>query len=237
MAMALPIKNNVKLGVVIPAAGIGSRFNASIPKQYAVMQNQRTVLDNTLTALFQHPAINTIMLVLHSEDSYWQASVFNQSDRIATTLGGHDRAQSVLNGLLALGNGFSDNDWVLVHDACRPYVSYHDLDQLLVLITTHHAVGGLLAVPLTDTIKTVDKGCVTKTVSREHLWRAQTPQLFRYGLLKKALIAAMEANFLVTDESSAVEFLGLHPVVVQGSTQNIKITYPEDLEKESQLSF
>lgn len=218
-----------KLWVVVPAAGIGSRFGNSLPKQYAVMHNQKTVLDNTLTALCEHADIGQVMLVLHEDDAHWQHSDFYHSERMMTTIGGDDRAHSVCNGLLALTDKLSENDWVLIHDACRPYISQHDVDQLLSLIKEDHPVGGLLAIPLTDTIKYVEHGCVKKTVLREHLWRAQTPQLFRYGLLKEALAMAFAKEVLVTDESSAIELLGHFPVVVQGSTRNIKITYPEDL--------
>lgn len=218
-----------KLWVIVAAAGIGSRFGGSLPKQYAVMGNQKTVLDNTLTALCAHPAVGQVMLVLHADDVHWPCSMFYHSHCICTTIGGHDRAHSVFNGLLALTNKVSENDWVLIHDACRPYISYHDIDQLLSLMKEDHPVGGLLAIPLTDTIKYVDQGCIMKTILREHLWRAQTPQLFRYGLLKQALAVAFAKDVLITDESNAIELLGKLPVVVQGSTRNIKITYPEDL--------
>ena len=218
-----------QLWVIVPAAGIGSRFGGILPKQYAVMRNHKTVLDNTLTALLKHVTIERVMLVLHPNDTYWQHSIFYNEDRMMTTAGGHDRAHSVFNGLLALTDVVSENDWVFVHDACRPCISHHDIDELLSLMINDHPVGGLLAVPLTDTIKHVDKGCVTATVSRQQLWRAQTPQLFRYGLLKQALTTAFAKDFLVTDESSAIELLGLQPAIIQGSTQNLKITYPEDL--------
>ena len=228
--MTQRIKNNSKLWVIVAAAGVGARFGSVLPKQYAVMSNQKTILDTTLSALLQHSAIGNIMLVLHPDDQQWPQSEFYQSERIQTTVGATLRAQSVLNGVLALNNTLADNDWVLTHDVCRPYVSHQHPNQLLTLIDSDHPVGGLLAVPLTDTIKQVDhNSCVIKTVPRDHLWRAQTPQLFRYGLLKKALQAAFAADFIVTDESSAIEFLGLQPVVIQDSTRNIKITYAEDL--------
>ena len=228
--MTQVIKNNHKLWVIVAAAGVGARFDSALPKQYALMHNQKTILDNTVSSLLQHPSIANIMLVLHPDDQQWPQSDFYKSDRVMTTVGAKLRAQSVLNGLLALNKTLTENDWVLIHDVCRPHISQQHLDQLLSLIDSDHPVGGLLAVPLTDTIKQVDnKGGVIKTVPRDHLWRAQTPQLFRYGLLKKALQAAFDADFVVTDESSAMEFLGLQPVVIQDSTRNIKITYAEDL--------
>lgn len=230
--MIVQSKNKLaaSLWTIVPAAGVGSRFDPLLPKQYALMTNRKTVLDQTLSVLLQHPRIKNILLALDPEDAHWCDSSFYHCTSITTTAGGHDRAHSVLNGLLSLTDVASEKDWVLVHDACRPYVAHNDIDHLLSLVTDDHPVGGLLAIPLTDTVKYVENNQVIKTVSRDLLWRAQTPQLFRYGLLKKALVTALEKKHAITDESSAIEWLGLAPLIIQGSAKNIKITYLEDLE-------
>lgn len=215
--------------VIVPAAGVGARFSTDLPKQYLKI-NHKTILDHTIDALFQHSKIQYVVVALHPEDTHFCDSIFYQSKQVVTVMGGATRAHSVLNGLYYLQDQVVPDDWVLVHDACRPYVSLEELSRLLMLCEEYHPIGGLLASPVTDTLKIVsDAHDVMQTLARDHVWRAQTPQLFRYGILKKALESSLQQNNIVTDESSAVEQLGLHPKIIQGSTRNIKITYPEDL--------
>ncbi len=208
------------LTVIVPAAGIGTRFGAECAKQYTKI-GQQTILAHTLDVLLSHITITDVMLVLHSDDplEYGQPN-------IKTTIGGKTRAQSVLNGLHALK--LADDDWVLVHDACRPCISHQDIDRLINTIADD-SVGGLLAVQMSDTVKDVKERRVQKTVDRTGLWRAQTPQMFRYGLLCDGLTQAIAQDYPITDEASAIEFLGKQPLVVPGSDTNIKITYPHDL--------
>jgi 2-C-methyl-D-erythritol 4-phosphate cytidylyltransferase len=146
---------------------------------------------------------------------------------VSITVGGAERADSVLAGLHALQA--NDDDWVLVHDAARPCLHADDLSRLIAELRSD-PVGGLLAVPVSDTIKRADEqGAVLGTVDRKHLWRALTPQMFRFGVIKRALLSAREQSIQVTDEASAVEALGLRPKLVLGRSDNIKITIPEDL--------
>lgn len=215
------IKLKKELTVVVPAAGVGARFASGQPKQYAKI-DQKTILAHTLDVLLSHPAIGQVMLVLHPEDTIWE-----DKPEIKTTIGGETRAHSVFNGLQALEK-MGDEDWILVHDACRPCVSHQDIDRLIEAVADD-AVGGLLARQISETVKYVEGGRAQKTVERDGLWRAQTPQMFRYALLKDALVKAIVENYNVTDEASAIEFMGQKPIVVPGSATNIKITYPADL--------
>lgn len=208
------------LTVIVPAAGIGLRFGAKDAKQYTKI-GQQTILAYTLDVLLSHAHIGEVLLVLHPDDQQQQ-----DWPNIKTTIGGDTRAQSVLNGLNALK--LCDDDWVLVHDACRPCLSHQDIDRLIIAVADD-AVGGVLAVPMSDTVKYVKHGRIQKTIDRTELWRAQTPQMFRYGLLREGLRQALAQDYPVTDEASAVEFLGKQPLVVPGSATNIKITYPHDV--------
>jgi 2-C-methyl-D-erythritol 4-phosphate cytidylyltransferase len=213
---------------LVPAAGVGARLAAAVPKQYLLAAG-RPLLWHAVASLLAHPAIGRVAVVLHPQDARFEQQPWGQmGERImALRCGGASRAESVRNGLSALGDDLADDDWVLVHDAARPCL---DVDLLEGLIDTldADAVGGLLAVPVADTLKRSDANQrIVRTEAREGLWRAQTPQMFRYGLLTQALAAADLRD--VTDEASAVEALGLSPRLVQGSERNIKVTYPEDL--------
>jgi 2-C-methyl-D-erythritol 4-phosphate cytidylyltransferase len=213
---------------LVPAAGIGTRFAGSMPKQYLLVAG-RSLLWHAVAGLAAHPAVYRVVVVLHPDDRLFAAQPWGQlSDRIsALRCGGASRAESVRNGLAALGEDLDADDWVLVHDAARPCLS-SDLLQRLIETVDSDAVGGLLAVPVADTLKRCDADRrVVRTEPREGLWRAQTPQMFRYGLLTRALAGADLTA--VTDEASAVEALGLSPRLVLGSERNVKVTYPEDL--------
>lgn len=213
-----------RLWVMIPAAGVGRRMSAALPKQYLPLAG-RTVLEWSLAPFLANASISGIVVGHASDDPHIGALV--RDARIRTCVGGAERADTVLRGLDALEA--DDNDWVLVHDAARPCLHADDLSRLIAELSSDE-VGGLLACPVSDTLKSADaQGRVAATVPRDHLWRALTPQMFRYGLLRRALPHARERGLTVTDESSAVEALGHRPKLVAGRADNIKITVPEDL--------
>lgn len=214
---------------VIPAAGSGSRMAASIPKQYLPLRG-KSVLQHTLERLLDHPRLRAVVLVLAPDDAHWPRLDAQYQDRpLITAEGGAERAHSVLNGLRALAGPAAAEDWVLVHDAARPCIRREDIDRLLERLGDH-PVGGLLGLPVADTMKRADRdGNVIETVDRQQLWRALTPQMFRHGALLQALQQALERGDLVTDESAAMEIAGHRPRMVEGHPDNIKITRREDL--------
>jgi len=214
---------------IVPAAGVGLRMGGVLPKQYLKLGKQ-TIIEHTLNRLRNHPLISGVVLVISPSDQHWKKL---QLPECAAPLwiadGGAERCHSVLNGLNKLQGFASDDDWVLVHDAARPCLRSEDINKLIENLQ-FHAVGGLLGLPVADTIKKVgDDGMIIKTVDRNALWRALTPQMFRVGLLKNALQHALSKAYLVTDEASAVEFHGYRPIMIEGSADNIKITHPNDL--------
>ncbi len=217
-----------KFWVIIPAAGIGARMNADCPKQYLKL-NGKTVLEKTLDCFIHHPRISGVVVVLAEHDHYWPDLHFKTDRPVMTVKGGDERCHSVLNAMDGLQEFADEQDWVLVHDAARPCLQKDDLDKLLITMATH-PVGGLLGAPVHDTIKKIDPvNVVEQTVDREYLWRALTPQMFRYGMLKEALNNALNDGYLVTDDASAIEHAGYAPLMLEGSADNIKITRPEDL--------
>lgn len=199
-------------------------MGSDLPKQYLQLLG-KPLIHHTLSVFSQHPAIERIFVVLSLEDTHWTAC---DSEKITVLrCGGETRAETVLNGLNAMAGSVDERDWVLVHDAARPCLSRELLDRLLDELE-HDPVGGLLAVPVADTLKRADKDRrVDHTEPREGLWRAQTPQMFPHGLLHQALQAMGTA--VPTDEAQAVEFLGYAPKLVLGDGHNLKVTYPEDL--------
>ena len=212
---------------VVPAAGIGRRYGASVPKQYDVVGNQ-AIISHTLDALFSYSEIKQIWVSVQSDDSLWGKQAYADDKRVVKVAGGESRFISVFNALKAMQAYVKPDDWVLVHDAVRPCVNEELLIRLLTAIEGH-AVGGILAIPMSDTVKSVkDSREVVMTLPRDAIWRAQTPQAFRYQVLFSALETASLNGYIVTDESSAVERMGLSPLVVRGSSMNIKITTPED---------
>ena len=218
----------VNIWAIVPAAGIGQRMGTSKPKQYMDI-NKKPVLAHTLDTICQLPQISKVVIPLHPEDHYWHELMHLPYNNFVTITGGTARQDSVLNALAYLENKANPQDFILVHDAVRPCVSVANMSELLAQIISH-PVGGLWGVPVRDTLKQVDAaGQVMHTVSREHLWQAQTPQIFRFELLYLALKKAKHDNINLTDEASAIEYLGYHPKMVQGSYANIKITWPEDL--------
>ena len=218
-----------KIIALIPAAGTGTRFGDSLPKQYLDVNGQPLIV-HTLQALARVPRIEKIIVVLSPEDAHWRGLVANDrpawqalSTRVETiNVGGKSRRDSVLNGLNAIEYA---NVWIMVHDAARPCVRSELIEQFIDELE-NDPIGGLLALPLSDTIKLDDGNLrVAKTLSRENIWRAQTPQMFKFELLKKALTASPNA----TDEAEAIEATGHQPKLVIGDSANLKVTYATDL--------
>ncbi len=213
---------------LIPAAGSGARMTAELPKQYALLAG-KPMIHHAVHSLCAHPLIEQVFVVLSPGDTRFAALDWSACGKKLAALycGGATRAASVFNGLQAVHDALDGADWVLVHDAARPCLRGMDIDRLIAGIGDD-AVGGLLAVPVADTLKRANaEHAVVQTEPRDHLWRAQTPQMFRYRVLIEALRRTDIAA--VTDESSAVEQTGVQPQLVPGSATNIKVTVPEDL--------
>ncbi|WP_153116866.1 2-C-methyl-D-erythritol 4-phosphate cytidylyltransferase [Rhodocyclus tenuis] len=211
---------------IVPAAGSGSRFGAEMPKQYLPLAG-RPLIHHTLAALCQCPLIERVWVVLSPGDSYWPRWDWTVLGPKLETVycGGATRAESVSNGLVAAQTAAADDDWALVHDAARPCISQAMLRSLCNELADD-PVGGLLAAPVADTLKRADAGQrVLATEPRDGLWQAQTPQMFRYGLLRRALSACPQ----VTDEAGAVEAAGYQPRLVRADASNLKVTFPADL--------
>jgi len=215
---------------VIPAAGVGARMAADRPKQYLQLGG-RSILEHSLGCFLDHPGLKGLVVSLAFDDPFWPSLRCAADPRIVRVDGGRERADSVLNALLYLhAQGASDDDWVLVHDAARPNLSREDLDKLLYELADD-PVGGLLAVPARDTLKRVDKnGRAVEPVDRSLIWQAYTPQMFRLGALHRALADSLVSDATITDESSAMEWAGQAPRLIEGRSDNIKVTRPEDLE-------
>ncbi|MEK7361351.1 MAG: 2-C-methyl-D-erythritol 4-phosphate cytidylyltransferase [Pseudomonadota bacterium] len=212
---------------LIPAAGAGERMGSATPKQYIELRG-RPLLYHSVKALLASGRIDTVFVVLAPGDSEFRQHAWGEfGDRIAPLYcGGATRHDSVLNGLVAASSTAQPDDWMLVHDAARPCLGQHELQRMLEELAADE-VGGILGVPVADTLKRADPaGRIQTTEPREHLWQAQTPQMFRHGLLLHALSLTAK----MTDEAGAIEALGLKPKLVQGSTTNLKVTYPEDLQ-------
>jgi 2-C-methyl-D-erythritol 4-phosphate cytidylyltransferase len=203
-------------------------MGSSIPKQYLPLGDS-LVIEHTLERLLAHPSIRGVLVAISPGDGWWESTRFCSSLRVRQVSGGAKRCHSVLNALKQLTQLAAPDDWVLVHDAARPCLSGSDIDRLVGELSGH-PVGGLLAVPLHDTVKRADaSGQVVETLPREQLWRAFTPQMFRLEALRMALEQALEQGFEVTDEARAMELAGFSPLLVEGRGDNIKITRPEDL--------
>lgn len=218
--------------VVVPAAGVGTRMQAEVPKQYLSLFG-KTILEHTLQRLLSHSRIEGVMLALAENDVQASriADTF-EGKRVLRCIGGHDRAASVEAGLRALPTQVVMSDWVLVHDAARPCVRHADLDRLFAALESPGIAGALLAAPVRDTLKHAGAGsppAVQTTIDRSRYWRAFTPQVFRRGELTDALQQAARAGLSVTDEASAMEQRSLPIRLVECSEDNIKLTTPSDL--------
>ena len=217
----------VRRWAVVPAAGRGERFGGATPKQYLKVRG-RPVLSWSLRALLAERTINGIVVAVAAGDRRFGRLPEARNQRVRSCIGGERRELSVAHALECLADEARDSDWVLVHDAARPCLHRDDLRKLLECAGRDTA-GGLLAVPVGDTLKRASGDRIRATVPRAGLWRALTPQLFRYGVLRRALMLCLAHGRTVTDEASAVEALGLRPLLVAGRPDNIKVTQPEDL--------
>jgi len=221
-------QSQTALWAIVPAAGIGRRMDSDIPKQYLPLYG-KTVIEYTLQKLSTIAALSGIIVAIAEDDPYWPKIHVDVAKPITVVKGGEERCHSVLNALTHLQAYCQPHDWVLVHDAARPCVLSSDLHQLVDSLRDNE-VGGLLGIPVRDTMKRADQdGFVQKTVEREGLWHALTPQMFRFHVLYYALCSALEQEQLVTDEASAIELAGFSPKMIEGHSENIKITRPEDL--------
>ncbi|WP_150468098.1 2-C-methyl-D-erythritol 4-phosphate cytidylyltransferase [Francisella sp. SYW-9] len=217
--------------VIIPAAGIGSRMQLDIPKQYYKLSNDKTILDNTLEKFIDNPFFDRIFLALNPKDEFWSQSTFYNHPMINICIGGETRFESVYNGLKAI-KGNSD-DWVFVHDAARPCIDSQNIMELYELTKASHSQSGILAVKAFETVKKVAvKNIIVNTLDRNNVWLAQTPQLSRLGQLERSFDFCYSNNLInkITDEASTLELYGINPIVVEGSRKNIKITTKDDLD-------
>lgn len=212
--------------VIIPAAGSGSRMGTDAPKQYLSL-NGKSLIQHVIEVFDSTVKICSINIILSADDRHWSSTYLNASSKSQVHYcGGNTRATTVLNGLIAIEAQVALDDWILVHDAARPGLTNQLLSHLLTTLE-NDPVGGLLALPLADTLKLSDGNQrVSATVPRTDLWQAQTPQMFRYVTLKEALT---QFNGSPTDEAEAVEALGLKPNLVTGELRNLKVTYVQDL--------
>lgn len=219
-----------RLYALVPCAGVGVRAGQAGPKQYAMLAG-RSLVAHTLRALAEVPRLHGTLVVLSSDDTAFERHAADYRGWVARR-GGATRARSVANGLDELRQrGAAPNDWVLVHDAARCLLQPRWVDALIDALQGD-AVGGLLALPLSDTLKYGPDGSVERTVERRGMWAAQTPQMFRIGVLGEALARAGDA---VTDEAGAIEAIGLAPRLVPGPLENFKLTHPADFELAERL--
>jgi len=218
---------------IVPAAGSGSRMKNRRPKQYLDLLG-KPILQHTLERLCL-PRIVDIVVCLAKDDAYWETLTLPKT--VIRVDGGKERCHSVLNGLQMLQQRAQPDDWVLIHDAARPCVRQADIEKLMTQLA-YHPVGGLLAVPVRDTMKRAALSAsnshqgeieISETINRKSLWHALTPQMFRFKTLYNALQTTLNRGELVTDDAQAIERLGLRPVLIEGHTDNIKVTHPQDL--------
>ncbi|CAH0534352.1 2-C-methyl-D-erythritol 4-phosphate cytidylyltransferase [Vibrio stylophorae] len=215
---------SISIVAVVPAAGIGQRMRADIAKQY-LMIGEQTVLEHTVHQLLRHPRVERVVIALHPNDQHFATLPLSAHPQVETVIGGDERDDSVLAALAKLAS----DDWALVHDAARPCVDLADIDQLIQQ-ATNHPVGGILAMPVRDTMKSANaQQCSDHSVDRNGLWHALTPQLFPAKQLIANMQSAKARGLQLTDEASAFEANGLAPLLVAGRGDNIKITQPEDL--------
>ena len=225
----MAIMHNDNYYLIIPASGTGSRMNVGVPKQYLKLDNGLTILDQCLKTLLKIDQISGFVISLSESDSRFNKSTyFNHPKLLGLALGGKERYHSVQSALNTLSNFARSNDWVLIHDAVRPCIKEADVHNLIDHVF-NHSVGGILASKALDTIKKIHDEKVT-TIDRNELYHAQTPQMFRFGILKEAIDNAIEIDNHITDDSEALENLGYSIKIVSGSKSNIKITQADDLE-------
>ena len=208
--------------IVVPAAGVGSRMGAACPKQYLPLCG-KFLIEHTLERLLTHPRVERVIVAISASDSFFPTLAVADHPRLQVTVGGAERADSVLQGLSLVSS-----EWVMVHDAARPCITHQDID--LLIRECVKPDGAILGSLVRDTMKRSDPdGFIQKTVAREQLWHALTPQFFPTQSLINAISSAKLQGISITDESSAMEFAGFKPKMVEGRADNIKVTRPEDL--------
>jgi 2-C-methyl-D-erythritol 4-phosphate cytidylyltransferase len=223
-------KSSLSNWAIIPAAGCGKRMQSKLPKQYLQLAG-KTILEHTLSIFDKHALVDGIVVSISQGDPYWleiKENIQRFSDKpILVANGGKERKDSVLYALECLYQHIKQDSWVLVHDAARPCLLESDINKLIQAFSDNE-VGGLLGLPISDTLKRSNSShYVEKTINRENMWRALTPQFFKLLTLIKAIKSAKSQE--ITDESSAIELLGLKPRLIEGDFNNIKITHPIDL--------
>ena len=222
------ISQKPKIWAIVPAAGIGRRMHSSVPKQYLKIHG-RTLMEHAIERLLSVSALEKIVVVIHPNDMLYKAIDLLRIDRVLVVTGGKSRYYSVLNGLTVLTDFADTKDWVMVHDVARPCIRTSDLDDLVEQLTDH-CVGGLLGMPVRDTMKRIASNReVTETINRETFWHAFTPQMFRINLLYELLKKALNDNITITDEASVMEYAGFSPLMIEGHSDNIKVTHGADL--------
>ena len=213
---------------LVPAAGSGRRFGGGVPKQY-LQAAGKPLIAHALEALLAHPQVDGAVVALAVGDPLWPGWTTLHGKPVVACIGGGERADSVLAALQALPAEAGEQELLLVHDAARPNLCAEDITKLIDAAATH-ADGAILAAPVRDTLKRAgDDACIASTEPRDRLWRALTPQAFRRDLLRRALESAQADAIVATDEAMAVERLGLHPALVEGREDNLKVTTPADL--------
>ena len=218
---------------IVPAAGTGQRFGSQLAKQFQTI-GDKMVAEHSLSRLLAISCIKKILVPCDTCNDHWTRVGSAGDQRVELIAGGAERVHSVLNGLRALANTANPDDWVLVHDMARPCITSADINRLINQLVDH-PVGGILATPVSDTLKKIqpeDAGqmaAIEKTQDRRDFYAAQTPQMFRYGLLLRALETMLQEQQLPTDEASAIEYIGERAMIIEGRSDNIKITHPQDL--------
>jgi len=216
--------NETRLVAVIAAAGIGKRVGADIPKQYLTLLD-KTIIEHSINPFIEHPKVDQVVVSIAKNDHWFDSLAIAKNPKIKLVEGGDERVDSVLSALKVI----PDTDYVLVHDAARPCITRADIDKLIDYVSVNNN-GAILASKVTDTMKRSDSnGNIKSTVERTDLWHALTPQMFQNKLLQKAILAVKEPH-LITDEASAVEMSGLPVTLIEGRSDNLKITREEDLQ-------
>lgn len=218
---------------IVPAAGTGQRFGSQLAKQFQPI-GEKMVADHSLGRLLAISSIRKILVPCDTSHGHWARVHSAGSQRVELIDGGAERVHSVLYGLRALADSAKSDDWVLVHDMARPCITSADINRLINQLVDH-PVGGILATPVSDTLKKIQStgmvqvAAIQETLDRRDCFAAQTPQMFRYGLLVRALETMLQEQQLPTDEASAIEYIGEQAMIVEGRSDNIKITHPQDL--------
>jgi 2-C-methyl-D-erythritol 4-phosphate cytidylyltransferase len=221
------------LWFIVPAAGIGQRMGTAVPKQYLPFANS-TIIETTLKTLLSIEPLAGIVVAIHPKDTQWSTLSMSQHTKIHTVIGGDERSDSVLSALdfldsILVSDKCGDEPWVLVHDAARPCISPDSIYKMVNSLADG-GVGGILGVSSSDTLKRVNaQKTIESTIDRSTVWQAQTPQMFRYGVLRNALSQAIQNNQVITDEASALELAGYAVNIIAGRRDNIKITQADDL--------